>query len=258
MIRSKEFDEATEVVSPDKWTAARVALLKKEKEFVRMRDELGAQIRALPWEKVTKTYEFEGPGGPVGLADLFGSKNQLVVYHFMFDRSWEEGCPSCSFVTDSLAPTAVHLAARDVAVALVSRAPLEKLLRFKERMGWPLNWVSSMKNDFNPDFQACTDVVDDNGRYYYNYSMMSLYPQGEQPGLSVFARDEAGQIYHTYSTYARGLETFLTTYRVLDVVPKGRDEEGLPWGMSWVRRSDRYEDQPAKAVGCCHDSSPTS
>ena len=242
---------ASNVVSAEEWTTARIALLEKEKEFVRLRDELSEQVRGLPWERVTKTYEFEGPDGNVGLEDLFGGRTQLLVYHFMFHPSWEEGCPSCSFIADGLAPAAIHLAARDVSLALISRAPLEKLLSFKERMGWPLTWVSSAGSDFNPDYQACTDDVTEAGEYYYNYQMMSVYPQGEQPGLSVFARGDAGQIYHTYSTYARGLEAFITTYRLLDIVPKGRDEVGLPSGMAWLRHHDRYEAE-AEASECCH------
>lgn len=237
-----------EIVTHEQWTAKRVELLEKEKEFTHLRDEISSQIRSLPWKKVEKTYQLHGSQGPVGLLDLFGSKSQLIVYHFMFDPDWEEGCKSCSIITDSLNPCAVHLGARDVAVALVSRAPLDKLLAFKKRMGWDLNWVSSVGSDFNQDFQACTDEVNEDGEYYYNYTMMSLYPQGEQPGLSVFSRDAAGNIYHTYSTYARGLETFMDTYRLLDVVPKGRDEEGLPWGQDWVRHRDKYETEDGQ---CC-------
>ena len=235
------------IASHDEWTSARVELLQKEKEFLRLRDELSRQVRSLPWEQVEKTYAFVGPDGTVGLADLFGSKSQLIIYHFMFDKGWAEGCPSCSIITDSLNPTAVHLRARDVAIALVSRAPIEKLQAFKKRMGWKLDWVSSLGTDFNQDFQACTDAVTDDGKYYYNYEMMSRYPQGEQPGLSVFKKDSEGRVYHTYSTYARGLEAFVGTYSLLNVVPKGRDEDALDWGMAWVRRRDEYEEEQGEA-----------
>jgi len=236
------------IVTRDQWIEQRFELLKKEKEFTRLRDELSSQIRSLPWERVEKPYTFQGADGQVHLSDLFGSKSQLIIYHFMFDKDWEQGCQTCSLLTDSLNPCAVHLAARDVALALVSRAPIEKLLAFKKRMGWELNWVSSLGSDFNPDFQACTDEVDENGDYYYNYTMMSRYPKGEQPGLSVFSKDESGNVYHTYSTYARGLENFLGTYGLLDVVPKGRDEDELPWPMSWIRHRDKYEKENGQ---CC-------
>jgi predicted dithiol-disulfide oxidoreductase (DUF899 family) len=235
------------VVSSEEWMAERVALLEKEKEFTRLRDELGAQLRSLPWERVTKDYVFEGAAGPVGLGDLFGTRSQLLVYHFMFDESWDEGCKSCSLVTDGLAASAVHLAARDVAVVLVSRASLGKLRAFRERMGWKLDWVSSAGSDFNSDFQASAAAVNQAGEYRYNYRMTSDYPDSELPGLSVFARDGAGGIFHTYSAYARGLETFMGVYRFLDAVPKGRDEDDLSYGMAWVRHHDRYA--PDESVG---------
>ncbi len=248
-------DQDRKVVSLEKWTAARVELLHKEKEFVQLRDQLSQHVRSLPWVKVGKDYVFEGPDGRLRLDDLFGTKSQLIVYHFMFDEGWDEGCPSCSLVTDSLEPTIPHLGGRDVALALVSRAPLAKLLSFKQRMGWNLNWVSSEGSDFNQDFQVCTDEVNPSGEYLYNYTMMSRYPLGELPGLSVFSRDAAGQIFHTYSTYARGLETFIGTYSLLDLVPNGRDEEALPFGMAWVRHRDRYEqDNATRADGCCAGS----
>lgn len=242
------------IVSHQDWTDARVALLQKEKEFVKLRDEIGRQVRSLPWERVDKEYVFEGPEGRTLLGDLFGAHSQLIVYHFMFDSGWQEGCPSCSLVTDSLEPTAVHLAARDVALALVSRGPIDKILAFRERMGWTLPWVSSNGSDFNHDFQATTGEIDANGEYFYNYERMSKYPPGEQPGLSVFRRNSRGEIFHTYSTYARGLETYIGTYSLLDVVPKGRDEEGLAFGMAWVRHKDRYASSPRpEAEGCCQE-----
>ncbi len=227
-------------MSSKQWTSRRAALLQKEKEFFRLRDELSAQVRSLPWERVTKAYTFTGPDGPLTLAELFGSHSQLIVYHFMFAEDATAGCPSCSLMTDTLNPTSAHLAARDVAVALVSRAPIGKLLAYRQRMGWDISWVSSAGSDFNPDFQACTDNVQEDGRYMYNDELMSKYPLGEQPGLSVFAKNGQGEIFHTYSTYARGLEPFMTTYPLLDIVPKGRDETELPFGMAWVHRHDEY------------------
>lgn len=240
------------VVSHRAWTEARVALLQKEKEFVRLRDQISQQIRSLPWERAQKEYLFEGRDGRVGLGDLFGSHSQLIVYHFMFDAGWPEGCPSCSLITDSLEPTAVHLGARDVALTLVSRAPIEQILTFQKRMGWKLPWVSSQGTEFNNDYQVTTGDPNADGEFFYNYEMMSRYPPGEQPGLSVFRRNPAGEIFHTYSTYARGLETFMSTYSLLDVVPKGRDEEDLAFGMEWVRHKDRYGRSPGEeAAGCC-------
>lgn len=229
------------IVSQQEWTDKRVALLKKEKEFIREQDKMSQQVRALPWEKVNKNYQFHGQNGPLGLSDLFTSKSQLIIYHFMFAADWEEGCKSCSIITDSLNACTPHLAARDVAMALVSRGPIEKLLAFRKRMHWDINWVSAIGTEFNQDYQACTDQVDKDGLFYYNYEQMSKYPQGEQPGLSVFAKDENGDIYHTYSSYARGLESFLGTYALLNIVPKGRDEDQLAWPMEWIRHKDKYD-----------------
>jgi predicted dithiol-disulfide oxidoreductase (DUF899 family) len=230
------------VVSDREWTRARIELLKEEKELMQASDRLSERRRLLPARRVQKQYEFVGPNGTLQLGDLFGTKSQLVVYHFMFAQGWDAGCPSCSIITDSLAPLAPHLAARDVQLTLVSRAGIDTLLGFRERMGWKLPWVSSARTDFNQDFQACTDDVTPDGRYYYNYELMSRYPIGEQPGLSVFRRDNEGNVYHTYSTYARGLENFVGAYSILNVVPKGRDEDELPWGMGWVRLHDSYEE----------------
>ena len=241
-----------ELPKPAYWTQVRLDLLEKEKELTRLRDELCRQRRALPAVEVEKDYAFEGPEGKMTLADLFGSQSQLIVYHFMFDESWDEGCPSCSLVTDSLDPTAPHLAARDTALVLVSRASLDKLLAFRRRMGWSLPWVSSLGTDFNRDFHVCTDESLPDGRYRYNYHLTSGYGQGELPGLSVFRKDDSG-IFHTYSMFGRGLEDIMGTYSLLDRVPKGRDEEGLRFGMEWVRHHDRYEHSAAD--GCCDHSS---
>lgn len=228
------------IVSEDHWRAARLELLREEKEFTRLGDQLAARRRRLPWVKVTKDYVFEGSGGRVTLADLFGGRSQLVVQHFMLGSGWEEGCKSCSFMMDHFNAAAVHLPARDVAFAAVSHAPLAEILPFKERMGWDVNWVSSHGTDFNFDYQvsfAPEEVAA--GSVYYNYGPRA-FPHEEAPGVSVFARDAEGAIYHTYSTYGRGVEFIMGAYHILDLVPKGRDEAGLEYGMEWVRHHDRY------------------
>ena len=230
------------VAEMDQWLEARRELLQKEKEMTRMRDELSRMQRALPWVKVEKDYRFQGPDGEVSLSDLFEGKSQLIVYHFMFDPEWDEGCKSCSFCIDHLDPMSVHLEHRDVALALVSRAPLAKLEAFKKRMGWSLPWVSSLESDFNWDFRVSFTPEDqEKNAIFYNFGP-SPYFSSEGPGMSVFAKDTAGAVYHTYSTYARGLEELLGTYRLLDVVPKGRDEDELPYGMAWICLKDSYED----------------
>ncbi len=234
------------IASPEEWLAARREFLREEKEFTRLRDKLAARRRELPWVKVDKAYTFESPGGPVSLADLFEGRSQLVVYHFMFGPGWEEGCKSCSYVSDHLAATVVHLKARDVAFAAISHAPLAEFAPFKQRMGWTFNWVSSDGSDFNYDYHVSFTAEEmAKGKVYYNYELME-FPMEEAPGLSVFAKDANGDIYHTYSTYGRGLDPLIGTYTVLDLVPKGRDENpDAP--MSWVRYHDRY-DQPADAL----------
>jgi predicted dithiol-disulfide oxidoreductase (DUF899 family) len=230
-------------VSREEWLAARKALLAKEKAFTLQRDELSAQRRALPWVKVDKTYVFEGREGKVTLANLFDGRSQLLVYHFMFGPDWQEGCPSCSFWADNYNGIVVHLNHRDVSLVAVSRAPLEKLEQYKRRMGWTFNWVSSSGNDFNRDYHV-SFTPEEKGRAVYNYKAGSFSGE-EAPGISVFAKDEAGAVYHTYSCYARGLDMLNGAYHMLDLVPKGRDEDGLPFTMAWVRRHDRYEEQPA-------------
>lgn len=230
------------VVSQEEWTTARKKLLNDEKDFTRRRDQLSEQRRELPWVKVEKNYVFESPDGSQTLADLFGEHSQLIVYHFMFDPEWSQGCKSCSFLADHYNPAVIHLQHRDVSLVTVSRAPLEKLLAFRERMGWSFPWVSSFKNDFNRDFGVSfTPQELDSELTIYNY-VSKPYPITELPGLSVFFKDDDGSIYHTYSTYARGLDIFITTYNLLDTAPKGRDEEEFP-GMSWLRHHDRYDDK---------------
>jgi predicted dithiol-disulfide oxidoreductase (DUF899 family) len=228
-----------EVVPHDEWIEARKALLAKEKEFTRLRDELTRQRRALPWERVEKDYVFDGPQGAETLAELFDGRSQLVVYHFMFGPDDDAGCKSCSFWADNFNPNVVHLNARDVSFVAVSRAPLAKLLPYKERMGWSFTWVSSADSDFNFDF-GVSFAPEDQQRRLYNYGGLS--PGGpEREGMSVFFKDENGDVFHTYSAYARGIDLLNTAYNYLDLVPKGRDEDG--GGQFWVRRRDEYADQ---------------
>jgi predicted dithiol-disulfide oxidoreductase (DUF899 family) len=230
------------VVSHADWLAARKELLAKEKEFTRLRDELSRQRRQLPWEKVEKPYVFEGSNGQETFADLFDSRSQLVIYHFMFGPGWSEGCPSCSYLADHFDGAAIHLANRDVTLAVVSRAPLAQIEAFKERMGWRFKWVSSFGSDFNYDYHVSfTPEERASGKVDYNYTQME-FPSEEGPGMSVFAKDASGDIFHTYSSYARGLDILVGTYNFLDHVPKGRDEEGLRHSMAWVRHHDKYTD----------------
>jgi predicted dithiol-disulfide oxidoreductase (DUF899 family) len=234
--------EGPKVVPQAEWLAARKELLRKEKEFTRLRDDLSRQRRELPWEKVEKQYVFDGPKGKQTLADLFGGRTQLIIYHFMFGPGWKEGCPSCSYYADTMDAAVVHLAHRDTAVAVISRATLPEIEGFKKRMGWRFNWVSSFGNDFNSDYHVSfTKEEMAKGKVNYNYSMTE-FPSDEAPGLSVFYKNEAGEIFHTYSCYARGLDLLVGTYNHLDLVPKGRDEDALPHTMAWVRHHDRYDD----------------
>jgi len=232
------------VVSNAEWVAARKELLKKEKEFSKLRDELTRMRQDLPWEKVEKEYSFDAPGGKVSLRDLFAGKSQLIIeYHFMFDPQWDEGCKSCSFIADHYNPSIVHLKHRDVTMVTVSRAPLDKLQAFKQRMGWTFPWVSSLGSDFNRDYHVSfTPEEVQKGEMDYNYRVGKSFPVSEAPGISVFYKDENGEVFHTYSSFARGLENFIGAYNLLDIVPKGRDEAGLSYGMQWLRHRDRYED----------------
>jgi predicted dithiol-disulfide oxidoreductase (DUF899 family) len=228
------------IVSREEWIAARKELLKQEKESTRLLEQISVERRKLPWVKVDKNYVFDTPDGQVTLADLFAGRNQLVIYHFMFGPEWQEGCPSCSFVSDHIDGALPHLAARDVTMVGVSRAPLPKIEAFKKRMGWRFNWVSSYSCDFNADFHVSfTQQEMAKGKVNYNYTMQE-FPSAEAPGLSVFFKDHAGKVFHTYSTYGRGVELLLGTYRILDLVPKGRDEDNLGFAMEWVRHHDRY------------------
>ena len=239
---TKSVMEKSKVVEPAEWLAARLELLRKEKAFSRLRDELSAQRRELPWERVEKDYVFEGPRGKETLADLFGERSQLIVYHFMMGPGWAEGCPGCSFVSDHIDGSVVHLAARDVRLVAVSRAPLSEIEAYKKRMGWKFHWVSSNGSEFNYDYQvSATKEELESGEVYYNYAKQK-FPKEERPGTSVFYKDGAGNIFHTYSSYGRGLENLIGAYNWLDLAPKGRDEEGLEQGMAWVRRHDVYDE----------------
>jgi predicted dithiol-disulfide oxidoreductase (DUF899 family) len=230
----------SKVVSSAEWLAARKQLLSKEKEFSRLRDELSRQRRELPWEKVAKSYAFTGIKGEETLADLFEGRSQLIVYHFMLGPGWTEGCKSCSFIADHFDGLRVHLANRDVTVAAVSRAPLAEIEQFRKRMGWRFKWVSSFGSDFNYDYHVSFSKNDrEPGRLYYNYETTD-FPSDEAPGASVFSKEASGDIFHTYSTYGRGRDILIGAYNFLDLVPKGRDEEGLANSMAWVRHHDRY------------------
>jgi predicted dithiol-disulfide oxidoreductase (DUF899 family) len=231
------------VVSREDWLIARKELLKKEKEFTRLRDRLSAERRELPWVMVEKNYVFDGPDGKETLSELFEGRSQLMIYHFMFAPGWEQGCPSCSFVSDHIDGANWHLPQRDVTLLAVSRAPLAEIEAFRERMGWRFKWVSSHDNDFNYDFHVSfTKEELAKGKVRYNYDLVEGYD--ELPGLSVFYKDENGDVFHTYSGYARGLDMLIGAYNYLDLAPKGRDEAALPWSMAWVRHHDRYGAEP--------------
>jgi predicted dithiol-disulfide oxidoreductase (DUF899 family) len=239
---SKSTIERPKVVSEAEWLAARKELLRKEKELTRLRDELGQQRRELPWVRVEREYTFDGPSGNQKLSDLFAGRSQLVVYHFMFGPEWQEGCPSCSFNMDHTDGALIHLAQRDVTFVAISRAPWSKIEAFKKRMGWRFTWVSSHGSDFNYDYHVSfTKEEMAKGKVYYNFDMQE-FPSEEAPGISVFYKDKNGDVFHTYSSYARGTEASVGTYSYLDLVPKGRDEDALAFTMAWVRHHDRYTD----------------
>jgi predicted dithiol-disulfide oxidoreductase (DUF899 family) len=228
------------IVSREEWLLARKAHLDKEKALTRARDDLARQRRELPWVRIDKAYVFEGPEGKLSFADLFGGRSQLLVYHFMMGPDWEEGCPSCSFWADNYNGTDIHLAHRDTALIAVSRAPIARIEAYKKRMGWTFRWVSSAGSDFNFDFAVSFDPAKRvEGELNYNFGTTTFGGE-EAPGLSAFRRGDDGAIYHTYSTYSRGLDMFNSAYHLLDLTSKGRDEAGLPWPMAWVKRHDRY------------------
>jgi predicted dithiol-disulfide oxidoreductase (DUF899 family) len=229
------------VVDPAKWLAARKALLAKEKKFTKLRDQLNQERRNLPWVKVEKDYAFDGPKGKESLAQLFGKKRQLIVWHFMFGPDWDEGCSHCSLWADSFNGNIVHMAARDTTMLAISRAPLKKINPFKKRMGWDFKWVSSFHSDFNYDFQASFSPGDfKRGKAMYNYRMIKPFSD-ELHGVSVFYKDAKGAIYHTYSTYGRGVDMLNNAYQFLDLTAKGRDEDWNSGHASdWVRHHDKY------------------
>lgn len=230
-----------EIVSRDAWLSARKHLLEEEKAFMRQRDALSEKRRALPWVRIDKDYRFETAEGEKSLADLFDGKSQLIIYHFMFGTDWEEGCKSCSLNADGYSGLSPHLAARDAAFVTASNAPLSRLLDYKKRLGWDFEWVSCQGPAFNHDFHVSfSQQQRDNGPIEYNYRKIET-TMDELPGISVFAKDEAGEIYHTYSAYSRGLDNIMGIYQYLDLLPKGRNEEGLSFGMEWVRRNDEYD-----------------
>jgi predicted dithiol-disulfide oxidoreductase (DUF899 family) len=226
------------VVAHDEWLEARRALLASEKEFTRLRDEIGRQQRALPWEPVEKEYVFDGPHGRETLAELFDGRSQLIVYHFMFAPEDDAGCPHCSFWADSFDGNVVHLQARDVTMVAVSRAPLAKLAAYRERMGWSFKWLSSAGTDFNHDYGVSFEP-DETGDRVYNFGTIAP-GLADREGMSVFAKDEDGRLFRTYSTYARGIDMLNAAYNYIDLVPKGRDEEGRA-PQFWVRRHDEYD-----------------
>jgi predicted dithiol-disulfide oxidoreductase (DUF899 family) len=231
------------IVSDDEWLEARQTLLQKEKEFTRLRDELTAARQKMPWRRIDKDYGFSGPDGNESLAELFAGKKQLIVYHFMFGPDWQEGCPSCSFWADNYNGVDVHLAHRDTTLLAISNTSFDKLEAYRQRMGWTFKWVSSLDSDFNRDFDVSftSDEVE-NGEMYYNYSQ-TRFPASEAPGFSVFYKDDSGEIFHTYSTYARGLDLMNGAYNMLDLTPIGRNEQGDgKHNMYWLRRRDQYED----------------
>ena len=231
------------VVSRDRWIAERKKLLAREKELTHLRDEIARERRALPWVRIEKNYVFDTAEGHRTLAELFEGRRQLLVQHFMFAPGWEQGCPSCSFMADHSDGMNVHLKHRDVTLVAVSRAPLADIERFRNRMGWQFKWVSSHGSDFNYDFGVSfTPEEQATGKVHYNYSM---WPSNEElPGISVFYKDESGDVFHTYSTYGRGVEVMMGTYNMLDLTPKGRDERDVEYKMEWVRHHDRYEPAP--------------
>ena len=229
------------VVSHKAWIEARRKFLAKEKKFTRLRDALSRERRALPWENVEKQYVFEGPEGRETLPELFDGRTQLIVYHFMFAPEWDEGCKHCSFWADNFNGLGVHLNHRDASFVAISRAPLAKIEAFKRRMGWSFKWVSSGQNDFNYDYQASfTPREVESGAAFYNYSKFDVGVT-DREGVSVFYRDPGGTVFHTYSSYARGIDMLNTAYHYLDLAPKGRDEDGLEFTQAWVRHHDRYE-----------------
>jgi predicted dithiol-disulfide oxidoreductase (DUF899 family) len=229
-----------QIVSKNEWIETRKVLLKKEKEFTALRDQLSKQRRDLPWVAVDKEYVFDGPNGKETLSELFDGRSQLIVYHFMYDPNWDLGCPSCSFWADNFNDIIVHLNQRDVTMIAISKAPYNKIDSYKKRMGWDFKWVSSFDTDFNRDYYVSfTSEELEKKEAFYNYNIQDPYVS-EQPGVSIFYKNPSGKIYHTYSAYERGIDILNNTYNYLDLVPKGRDEDSCDFPMAWVRRHDEY------------------
>lgn len=233
------------VVDREQWTAARLAHLEEEKAFTRQRDALSQKRRQLPWLEITEDYVFAGPDGETSLAEMFEGRSQLLVNHFMMGPDWEEGCPSCSFWADNYSGTEAHLAARDTTLVAISRAPLAEIEKYRTRMGWDFPWYSSAGNSFNFDMGASfTPEQIASGEKSYNFGTLAPFGD-ESPGISIFAKGRDGanddRVFLTYQTFARGLDMLNGTYHMLDLTPKGRDEQDLPYGMAWLRRHDQYE-----------------
>ena len=242
------------VVSREQWLAERKKLVTREKALTRLKDEVARERRALPWVRVEKNYVFDTPEGRRTLAELFQHRRQLLVQHFMFGPGWEQGCPSCSYMADHTDGMNVHLAHRDITFVAISRAPLNEIERFRHRMGWRFSWVSSFGSDFNYDFGVSfkPDEVA-KGEVQYNYGTWAGAFE-ELPGISVFYKNDAGEVFHTYSTYGRGVEVMMGAYNMMDLTSKGRDERDVPHKMEWVRHHDRYDPTPATngaASSCC-------
>lgn len=238
-IRTVHGMENRKVVSEKEWIVARKKLLVKEKKFSKLRDELNLQRRRLPWVKIEKDYIFQGPKGKVSLADLFGKKSQLIVYHFMFGPGWGEGCPHCSFWADHYDSVNLHIGQRDTTLAVVSRAPWKEIAPFKKRMGWKFHWVSASNTSFNFDLNiSFTPQQIKNRTAIYNFAPLDMKID-EREGVSAFYKDKDGQIYRTYSAYARGIDLMNTTYNFIDLTAKGRDEKPGQ-AQDWVKYKDRY------------------
>ena len=232
------------VVSRDAWMVERKKLLAREKELAHLHDEIARERRALPWLRVEKSYVFDTRDGKRTLAELFEGRRQLLVQHFMFAPGWEQGCPSCSFMADHTDGMNVHLQHRDITFVAISRATLPEIEVFRERMGWRFNWVSSCGTDFNHDFGVSFTAEEQaNNAVYYNYRVQPFECE-ELPGISVFYKDETDCVFHTYSTYGRGVEVMMGAYRMMDLAPRGRAERDVPHKMEWIRHHDRYDPAP--------------
>ena len=230
------------IVSKEEWLVARKELLAREKESTRLRDQLSAERRKLPWVKVESEYLFDTPKGQESLSDLFEGRSHLIIYHFMYGPDWAEGCPSCSFWADNFNGINIHLNHRDINLVVVSRARLETLEAYKRRMNWSFRWVSSFGSDFNRDYNVSfTPEEAEKGEVFYNFRVGKV-PGEEVQGISVFYKNEQGDVFHTYSCYARGLDMVNGAYHYMDLAPKGRDEGSLPYTMAWLSRHDQYKD----------------